>query len=597
MRIELGIPSDAEGVLGVLKHSFSFRFVAVSQAAAARAPRATGSSDRPAVNPGGRGSRGGDRGRAEVGGSAERWGLPAKSGSKLLALQGGFAAVSTSGVLRSPTFFVEIPVTKSKNGTVSKTRAGLGLAVLILTGFFHQTAAFACLCSPVNLGYAFDGADAVFVGTVVDETIIKTVDENYARRLGHDYTEEGQAAFLELMVEMRDAVRWTVRVDEPFKGVTAGEIVYFIGAEPRFRTDCDRALSVGDLKLFYAPLMNAQETSAEVPGAKNFAVDRACGRTRDVERAKNDLHWLRAVRQQPHGGYIFGHISLDDRMRAAAEDGRVRVELNLNGKLQAANRLDGEGRFSFEDLGSGQYEVAFVPPESLDPNPLVRTAVLRHDHDAYEIGWTLGRPTFELYVGGRMEGRLLDREGRPASDILVTSSSLTDLALSDARTDREGRYTVQHVRPGTHVLWVEFDRGAAEGHIRLYFPGTSERTSAWKFTIGPGDVLAVPDMTIPIKLQPCEIQGVVVDEEGHPVAGANVGLGSAFGYSRLRTDENGEFSMEFSVHREHRLVTCRSVNRGRGQGTSFFGASLVIPVGTCPADPLTLVLKAMEDCP
>ncbi|MEJ2078040.1 MAG: hypothetical protein P8020_15255 [Acidobacteriota bacterium] len=53
----------------------------------------------------------------------------------------------------------------------------------------------------------------------------------------------------------------------------------------------------------------------------------------------------------------------------------------------------------------------------------------------------------------------------------------------------------------------------------------------------------------------------------------------------------------FSVHREHRLVTCRSVNRGRGQGTSFFGASLVIPVGTCPADPLTLVLKPTEACP
>ena len=141
-----------------------------------------------------------------MGGSAERWGLPAKSGSKLLALQGGFAAVSTSGVLRSPTYFVEIRVTKSENGAVSKTRAGLGLAVLILTGFFHQTAAFACLCSPANLGYAFDDADAVFVGTVLDETIIKTVDENYARRLGHDYTEEGQAAFLELMVEMRDAL-------------------------------------------------------------------------------------------------------------------------------------------------------------------------------------------------------------------------------------------------------------------------------------------------------------------------------------------------------------------------------------------------------
>lgn len=63
------------------------------------------------------------------------------------------------------------------------------------------------------------------------------------------------------------------------------------------------------------------------------------------------------------------------------------------------------------------------------------------------------------------------------------------------------------------------------------------------------------------------------------------------------TDENGELSLEFSAHREHRLVACRSVYRGRGQGTDFFGASLVIPVGTCPIDPLTLVLKPMEACP
>ncbi len=98
-----------------------------------------------------------------------------------------------------------------------KTRTALGLAVLLFTGFFHQTASFACLCSPVNLGYAFERADAVFVGTVLDETLTKSVDDSYARRLAHVFTEAGQAAFLELMTEMRDAVRWRVRVDETFQ--------------------------------------------------------------------------------------------------------------------------------------------------------------------------------------------------------------------------------------------------------------------------------------------------------------------------------------------------------------------------------------------
>ncbi len=118
------------------------------------------------------------------------------------------------------------------------------------------------------------------------------------------------------------------------------------------------------------------------------------------------------------------------RFRSRALDAGV-------GSLMAVAGANDGGNFIIRLL-PGIYDVEVVPPYSAGspPTPLLREA----------IGVVAGAPDFgalSLGEGGRLEGTVVDPDGAPAADVLVTATSKgTDGYLWSTRTDVAGRFSL-----------------------------------------------------------------------------------------------------------------------------------------------------------
>lgn len=141
---------------------------------------------------------------------------------------------------------------------------------------------------------------------------------------------------------------------------------------------------------------------------------------------------------------------------------------------------------------------------------------------------TLARPC-------RVAGLVVDDSGRPLADAALyfglgeTAWLEDDVHPPDARTDAAGRFVLESLPPGRHRLGIE--RAGFEDYAR------------------PLDVSAAPRDDVHVTLRPrAALGGVVVDEEGRPVAGATLTPPrDARGFWRpvaMLTDAEGRFAGE-----------------------------------------------------
>ncbi len=184
---------------------------------------------------------------------------------------------------------------------------------------------------------------------------------------------------------------------------------------------------------------------------------------------------------------------------------------------------DAEGRFQFEDVEAGSYEVeAFADGYQPAVAQLVELA-FESDPPALH---------FVLEKGAVLTGVVLDSELEPVAGARVS------VGRSTGCSDAAGRYRVEGIAPGTVAVWVEhpgFDRLVRELDIEL---GVSEA----EFVLEGGYA----------------VSGLVVDGSDLPVGGAEVELqpldSDAFVEYRVRADEAGAFLFErvaqggYSVH-------------------------------------------------
>ena len=114
--------------------------------------------------------------------------------------------------------------------------------------------------------------------------------------------------------------------------------------------------------------------------------------------------------------------------------------------------------------------------------------------------------TIELEIGHTVTGQLRTKDGKPVTEAKVSlyhSDGLTK--PREAKSDLEGAYSVEGIAPGKVFLDVKAQERA-----------NSRRTFA--VTTSMKDVDCVPDAQSPQSL----LSGVVLDPQGHPLAGAMV---------------------------------------------------------------------------
>ncbi|MEE9296226.1 MAG: carboxypeptidase regulatory-like domain-containing protein [Phycisphaerae bacterium] len=135
-----------------------------------------------------------------------------------------------------------------------------------------------------------------------------------------------------------------------------------------------------------------------------------------------------------------------------------------------------------------------------------------------------------LLAAGRVAGKIINGETqRPLQGIRVSVGTGMDVAMLRAWTDFDGAYTISGVPPGDTIVTV---------YLRGYAPDLK------RVDVKPDDEAHVDFAVVPSK----EAKGVVVNEEGSPIAGAYLFATSWRGFSTLGvqtvTDGQGRFMLD-----------------------------------------------------
>jgi hypothetical protein len=168
---------------------------------------------------------------------------------------------------------------------------------------------------------------------------------------------------------------------------------------------------------------------------------------------------------------------------------------------------------------------------------------------------------------------------------------------SNEKTDKEGRFVMKLVKPGRYYLGVRIFGLAGATWVpypQTYYPGVKDRSDATVITISEGQRIELEQMVLPPRFIDGTLNGIVVDPDGTPVAGATVWLKErqyqdADMPYRRETDREGRFS--FQVYEGIKYSLNANVEAGGRHVKKSDELEVVI---TSNQDPVKLVLKKVN---
>jgi|SRR5687767_93779 len=428
-------------------------------------------------------------------------------------------------------------------------------SVLFLFAFTAE--AVACSCAgPHKPCEAYGDASAVFVGTVTFSTTTKV------KEVGYEFTKR--------------LVR--LHVDRPIRNVESTDVEVMTGWGD---SDCGFGFRLGGQYLVYAHSRDGKTLSTSI-----------CSRTRPLSDAADDLEYINGLSKAAPGGTISGEVILR-RPTVPYEQGwppvkDVRIMISGANK-QVEAKTNAEGKFSIAGLPPGKYKIRLDPPEGLSIyNPEVEVDLLdRGCRESY----------FAVEPDTRITGKVHDAQGVAAADVLMELVPVTrqEHAFPDyVRTDKEGRYVMKLVKPGRYYLGVRIAGSAGATYVpypQTYYPGVTDRSQATVLTVSEGQRIELDELVLPARFIDRTINGIVVDEDGKPVAGAVVWLkerqyqDSDMPYRR-ETDSEGRFSFPVYEGIKYSLNAYLDIADRREKSS----APLEIEISSNP-EPIKLVLK------
>jgi hypothetical protein len=342
-----------------------------------------------------------------------------------------------------------------------------------------------------------------------------------------EYTENGRTVSLE-----SGQARFTV--EESFKGVTATEVTVLIMNMKGTSCGGMAARARGEKYLVYASYLDSVGLSVG-----------ACSRVIPIDRATEDLEFLRNLSQPGTGGRLYGRIGVEAGLREATPLADVTVVIEDEAGNQLHVKSDRAGNFEINALKPGKYVVNPVLPENY---------AFRDDHQKNRVVQVVdrgcARAPFWIKVNGRIIGTVRDQAGRPAPvDLELVSISDQNLKLS-GYSDDEGEYEISGVPPSQYLLQIDLITG--DRKMPYYYPGTTDRSKATVITIAMGEKLEKRDFALPSMLRVKTVQGVVTYSDGRPAADVEVrlltvrqvkevGYRANDMYTAVQTDVEGRF--------------------------------------------------------
>ncbi|WP_141007124.1 carboxypeptidase regulatory-like domain-containing protein [Nocardioides humi] len=225
-----------------------------------------------------------------------------------------------------------------------------------------------------------------------------------------------------------------------------------------------------------------------------------------------------ADQQLALGGSISGTVTDDEGTPLGGVD--VYAYPIASGTSRGTS-TDAEGRYSIGGLAPSDYTLEFTPPYG--------TEYLREYYDnvqsyadAATLTVTSGASLTAdavLGTGGRIFGTVTDGEGDPATDVWVAVYDESGAQVAGASVGDDGSYSV-NVLPGTYRVGFSGDVGGA--YVYEYHEAATTLAAATPVEVADGAAVGI-DHQFGL---PGTISGVVTGDDGQPLEGVRVHVGS-----------------------------------------------------------------------
>jgi hypothetical protein len=356
--------------------------------------------------------------------------------------------------------------------------------------------------------------------------------------------------------------RLTFRVTEPFRGVSAPQVLIYADG----RSSCTMPLTTGEVYLVYA-----------FPLGEGRLYTHYCSRTRPAAHASDDLQYLRGSARQASGlGTIQGVTRQPDLQpkeyynfdeEPAYAGARVLVEAvdpKRPARYEATTGPD--GRYSVR-VPVGKYHVALTVRDGLWAAGPFRQLPL-------EVRDPRGCASadFTVYPDGRIGGRVLDVDGRPVPALAVDLSPVDDVAKDSyasryqARTDVAGEFEFTRLRPGAYVVGVSLYRLGGTDERAVWLTQASGATRP-RIGLAAEQRVWAGELHLPRAVELTRVTGSVSDADGRVPRAARVrvladpGAGDADA-GVTTVDAAGGFTFTLIAGRTYRLIAERNFEPG-----------------------------------
>jgi hypothetical protein len=264
----------------------------------------------------------------------------------------------------------------------------------------------------------------------------------------------------------------------------------------------------------------------------------------------------------------------------------VGIRVTGNGKQYQA-RSDASGTFRIEGVADGVYTAMFDSPIGFIPPRPWEAAGKPFNVAAGSTAVKLDVPMTPM---GKLSGRVLDPDGKPAAHVPVEIFRVHGASGSFPTTDEKGRFHEENIVPGAYRIRARpvlagtplakqtgkvspLPDNVPEGERWMwaptYFPNAVEIANAQSIFIHEGDDLDGFD--IRLRAAPAyRLRGAVLDHDGKAVAGASVSLLSEIGWgvAEAEVKSGGDGAFEFPSVRagEWRISAEASLDGAKWKG-------------------------------
>lgn len=351
-----------------------------------------------------------------------------------------------------------------------------------------------------------------------------------------------------------EATNFFLSIEKVFKGnLKIGDVLIF-----KVESNCSWMFSedeIGNKFLFYL---------GERPAKDEKWVGSICSRSGRVNSKTNDLSFLENQEKLRGKTRLSGKLdkfiqNLDELQTVSFEPlANRQIRITGNGK-NIKLVTDENGFYEIYDLPLGKYKIT---PEKIDG------FIFSSDNlDYAEVEIKARSHTEEnfLYsINNEISGKVVDRKGKPIEDVcvnLVSQKTGKALILHESRTDKEGKFEITSIPPGTYKIVINQDseemslNSPNPKFMTFYYPNVQTEKEAAEITVEANYFLRNLKLVPPTMLETILLTGRLLYSDGKPATDERIQFVTAEEISEssrnivvsdfeVKTDKAGKFSLE-----------------------------------------------------